>query len=32
MLNILKNNDELWKKFRKLNSVRFFDEEKFQNY
>ena len=32
MLNILKNNDELWKEFRKLNSSRFFNEEKFQKY
>jgi len=32
MSNILKNNDELWKNFRKLNSSRFFNEVKFQDY
>jgi len=30
MSNILKHNDDLWKKFRKLNSPRFFEEKKFQ--
>jgi hypothetical protein len=30
MSKILKNNKEKWKEFRKLNSDRFFDEEKFQ--
>jgi len=30
MLKIFKNNDNLWKEFRKLNSQRFFDKEKFK--
>lgn len=32
MSNILKHNDELWKSFRRLNSQRFFNEDKFQKY
>lgn len=32
MSNILKHNDELWKSFRRLNSQRFFNEDKFQHY